>query len=345
MSRANPYYDPAKPHHTAEGFRNNDDAAAGRPLSDVLRWKRDQLRERLPRPPLAPTPVVQPDLARLAANRTEPSVTWIGHATALVQSGGLNVLTDPVFSERASPLGFAGPRRAQPPGIALDELPPVDAVVISHNHYDHLDRATVRRLDERSGGATQFLVPLALKPWFEREGIRNVVELDWWDRQALAGVEFHFVPVQHWSQRAVRDRNRTLWGGWAVFAPDLRWYFSGDAGYGRDFASTREKLAGHERDGALFDMAVMAIGSYEPRWFMGTQHMNPAEAVRAHKDLAVRRSVGVHWGTFQLTDEPLDQPPRDLAVARRACGVPDEDFFVMKIGETRWLSPRTTIAA
>jgi N-acyl-phosphatidylethanolamine-hydrolysing phospholipase D len=270
----------------------------------------------------------------------QDSVTWIGHATALVQCAGLNILTDPVFSDRASPLAFAGPRRAQPPGIALDDLPPIDVVVISHNHYDHLDRASVLRLNERSRGRTVFLVPLGIKPWLEQQGIHNAVELDWWDSRSIRGVEFHLVPVQHWSSRTTSDRNKTLWGGWAVFAPGLRWYFSGDAAYSRDFADTRGKLAAHAKDGVLFDLALLAIGAYEPRWFMAQQHMNPAEAVQAHKDLGARRSLGVHWGTFELTDEPLDQPPRDLALARQALGIADEDFFVLKIGETRWLSSK-----
>lgn len=346
-AQANPYYDPAKPHHTPDGFRNNYAGAVAKPFSDLLRWKIDALRRGLPPPPQAPTPVVAPEIERLKANtgaHTQPSVTWIGHATALVQCGGLNVLTDPVFSDRASPVPFAGPKRAQPPGMALDNLPPIDVVVISHNHYDHLDRASVVRLNERSKGRTLFLVPLGLKPWFEQQGIHHVVELDWWDQHVIAGVEFHLVPVQHWSARTTSDRNRTLWGGWAVFSPQLRWYFSGDAGFSRDFADTREKLAAQARNGVLFDVALLAIGAYEPRWFMAQQHMNPAEAVHAHKDLAARRSIGVHWGTFELTDEPLDAPPRDLAIARRAMGVADEDFFVLKIGETRWFSPQGTIA-
>jgi N-acyl-phosphatidylethanolamine-hydrolysing phospholipase D len=344
-THANPYYDPAKPHHTPEGFRNNYAGAVAKPVSALLRWKMDQLREGLPRPPQEPTPVTRPDLERLQANRSEASVTWIGHATTLVQCGGLNILTDPVFSERASPLPFAGPKRAQAPGIALDDLPPIDVVVISHNHYDHLDRASVVRLNKRSGGRTLFLVPLALKPWFEQQGVRHVVELDWWDRHVVGGVEFRLVPVQHWSQRTTNDRNQTLWGGWAVFGPRFAWYFSGDAGYSRDFADTREKLADHARDGKLFDLALIAIGAYEPRWFMAPQHMNPVEAVQAHRDLGARRSIGVHWGTFELTDEPLDQPPRDLAAARQAMGVADEDFFVLKIGETRWLAPQVRQSA
>jgi N-acyl-phosphatidylethanolamine-hydrolysing phospholipase D len=337
------------PHHDAHGFFNPTGAAAAKPFSDFVRWKLDAWREGLPRPPQAPTPVVAPALPLLRAN-TEPirtvgaqaarspvpSATWIGHATVLVQCGGLNVLTDPVFSERASPLPFAGPTRAQPPGIPLADLPPIDVVVISHNHYDHLDLASVRELDARAHGHTLFLVPLGLKAWFADQGITNVIELDWWDRQRVGGVEFELVPVQHWSARGLDDRNRTLWGGWAVFAPDLRWYFSGDTGYSKLFAQTREKLASHLRDGHLFDVALLAIGAYEPRWFMSAQHMNPAEAVQAHKDVAARRSIGIHWGTFALTDEALDQAPRDLAAARAQQGVPEQDFFVLPIGGTWW---------
>ena len=335
-AHVNPYYDPAKPHHTPEGFRNNHIGQVTKPFSDLVKWRIEALRAGVPKPPREATPIATPEVAQLQGNRAVPSVTWIGHASTLVQSGGLNVLTDPVFSERASPLAFAGPQRAQPPGVALADLPSIDVVLISHNHYDHLDLASVRALSERAQGRTLFLVPLGLKPFLEREGVRNAVELDWWDSRVVSGVEFHLVPVQHWSARGLADRSETLWGGWAVFAPDLRWYFSGDTGYSRDFADTRTKLAAHAKDASLFDVALLAIGAYEPRWFMREQHMNPAEAVQAHKDLGARRSIGIHWGTFQLTDESLDQPPRDLAAARQGLGVADEDFSVLKIGETRW---------
>jgi N-acyl-phosphatidylethanolamine-hydrolysing phospholipase D len=309
----------------------------------------DALRDGLPPAPQQATPVSLPELALLRANTAPvrrvgaqatlpplPSVTWIGHATALVQAGGLNILTDPIFSERASPVSFLGPRRAQPPGIALDDLPAIDVVVISHNHYDHLDRWSLAQLNERNQGRTLFLVPLGIKPLLAQSGIGHVLEMDWWDVHTEAGVEFHLVPVQHWSARGLGDRNQSLWGGWAVFAPDLRWYFSGDSGYSRYFADTREKLASHLREGTLFDVALLAIGAYEPRWFMQEQHMNPADAVRAHKDLAARRSIGIHWGTFALTDEALDQPPRDLAQARGQQGLAEADFFVLPIGGTWW---------
>ncbi|GAB3655383.1 MBL fold metallo-hydrolase [Ramlibacter alkalitolerans] len=325
-------FDAAKPQHTPEGFRNVTGAQVAKPLSWLLRWRWEAWRAGLPPAARQPTPVVPPQLELLQAR--QPSATWIGHATVLVQSGGLNILTDPVFSERASPVGFAGPRRSQPPGIALADLPPIDVVLISHNHYDHLDQTSVVQLNARSGGRTLFLVPLGIKAFLEREGITHVVELDWWDVHRVQGVEFHFVPVQHWSARGLDDRMETLWGGWCVFAPDLRWYFSGDAGYSRHFADTRERLGAHARDGLLFDLALLSIGAYEPRWFMREQHMDPADAVQAHRDLGARRSIGVHWGTFELTDEALDQPPLDLAAARQASGLPEEAFGVLPIGGT-----------
>ena len=263
----------------------------------------------------------------------------------LVQAGGLNVLTDPVFSERASPVQFLGPKRAQAPGLALKDLPPIDVVLISHNHYDHLDKQSVRDLAARppveGRAATLFLVPLGLKSWFLDLGIMNVVEMDWWDQQVVRGVSFHFTPVQHWSARGLGDRSQTLWGGYAVFAPDFHWYFSGDTGYSKDFVDTRERF--RERHPGGFDLALIAVGAYEPRWFMKDQHVNPAESVQVHKDLGARRSVGVHWGTFSLTDESLDQPPKDLALARQAQGLSEENFFLMKIGETRRLPARPAV--
>ena len=341
--------DAARPHHTAAGFRNLTAVQVTKPFSWLVRWRLDQWRDGLPPPPRQATPVTLPQLQLLrsntepvrrigvqAARPSVPSATWIGHATVLVQSGGLNILTDPIFSARASPVSFFGPQRAQPPGIALADLPPIDVVVVSHNHYDHLDRLSAVQLNERSGGRTLFLVPLGLKAFLARLGITNAIELDWWDVHRHQGVEFRLVPVQHWSARGLHDRMETLWGGWAVFAPDLRWYFSGDAGYSRHFAETRERLAAQARDGLLFDLALLAIGAYEPRWFMREQHMNPAEAVQAHQDLGARRSLGIHWGTFPLTDEALDQPPVDLAAARQAQRLSAQDFFVLPIGGTWW---------
>ena len=330
-----------KPHHRGGRFQNNYVEFTARSLAEVLRWKREARRNGLPPPPREPIPQAPADLDFLAANARAgsamvPAMTWVGHATVLAQLGGLSMLTDPIFSLRASPLGFAGPLRHQPPGVALVDLPHIDLVVVSHNHYDHLDSASVRALARQAGGPPLFVVPLGLAAWFRGLGIANVVELDWWQAHQLGNVEIVLVPAQHWSARGLNDRMKTLWGAWSVFAGDLRWYFSGDAGYSSHFADVREQFASRARDGLVFDLALLSIGAYEPRWFMREQHMNPADAVQAHKDLGARRSMGIHWGTFQLTDEALDQPPIDLAVARQEQRVPEQDFFVLPIAGTHW---------
>ncbi len=349
----NPDYDPAKPHHTASGFKNNYAGSVNKKFSELVQWQIDRRQQGLPKLPAQPVSTQAPDLTAIR-NYTKPAndqlqtpaITWIGHASMLVQAGGLNVHTDPVLSERASPFSFLGPKRAQPPGVALADLPLIDVVLISHNHYDHLDKASVLDIAARStaaGSPTLFLVPLGMKSWFTDLGIKQVVEMDWWDKQVVKGVEFNFTPVQHWSARGFGDRSQTLWGGYAVFAPELQWYFSGDTGYSKDFTDTRARFADRQTaaNGGGFDLALIAVGAYEPRWFMASQHVNPAEAVQIHKDLGAKRSVGVHWGTFELTDESLDQPPKDLAAARTAQGLQDADFSVMAIGETRLLQPRT----
>jgi N-acyl-phosphatidylethanolamine-hydrolysing phospholipase D len=336
--------DTRPPHHRNGGFQNNWIEFAPRSLGELLSWKWAALRQGLPPPPREPIPVVAPDLAFLNTNSAagpamKPSVTWIGHATALLQLGGLNVLTDPIFSERASPVGFAGPKRAQPPGIALAQLPRIDLVVISHNHYDHCDLPSLRALAAQPGGSPLILVPLGLKAWLAEQGVAHVEEMDWWQSRRLGAVDVVMTPVQHWSGRTLTDRMETLWGGWALFAPDQHAFFAGDTGYSRDFATVSERLA--DRLGALgFDLALIPIGAYEPRWFMTEQHVNPPEAVRMHRDLRARRSLGIHWGTFELTDEALDEPPAALARARREAGVADEDFFVLAIGQTRRLPKR-----
>ena len=341
---ANPYYDPSKSHHTPDGFKNNYGAQVVKPLGHLLRWQWEAYRDGNPKPAQTPAPTVAPNTALLNGYTTgaAPTVTWIGHATLLMQAGGLNVLTDPIFSERASPLQIMGPQRAQPPGVGLADLPPIDVVLISHNHYDHLDRSSVVLLSERSGGKTLFIVPLGLKPWMEKLGITNVVELDWWHHHNVRGVEFYLTPVQHWSARGLGDRSETLWGGWTVLSADLHWYFGGDTGYSPDFKDTQKQFAPRQTKalGGGFDLALLPIGAYAPRWFMREQHANPDEAVQIHLDLGAKRSVGMHWGTFALTDEPLDQPPIDLSAARAARHMDEATFSVLKIGETRKIPMR-----
>lgn len=338
------------PHHRDGGFQNNYVDFEPKGLFALARWQFSAWRDGLPRAPATPTPLLVPDLGLIQGNgkvraQMQPMVTWVGHATVLAQFAGINVLTDPMFSDRASPLRFVGPMRKHKPGVLLPELPHIDLVLVSHNHYDHLDDASVRALAAQPGGSPLFVVPLGLKAWLADRGITRAVELDWWQSHRLGSVEVVLTPVQHWSGRGLTDRMRTLWGGYALFSPQLHLFFAGDTGYSKDFADIRDRFADRQSpaDGGGFDIALLPIGAYEPRWFMKTQHVNPDEAVRIHRDLGARASLGIHWGTFSLTDESLDEPPRLLADARKAQGVADAAFFTLALGETRRLPVRRPI--
>ena len=325
-------------------FQNNYIEFAPKGVLELMRWQWESARQGLPRKPQTATPTVPADLKFITANAGAgaamvPAATWIGHASVLMQMGGLNVLTDPIFSARASPFSWIGPQRAQAPGLALAELPRVDAVLISHNHYDHCDAPSLLALNGQAGGPPLFVVPLGLKAWLAELGITNVVELDWWQSHPLGALEIVLTPVQHWSARGLGDRMASLWGGYALFAPDFHLFFSGDTGYSADFADIHARFAARQAGGG-FDLALLPLGAYEPRWFMAQQHVNPEEALRIHLDLGAQRSLGIHWGTFELADEALDEPPRALARARQAAGVAETSFFVMAIGETRRLPRR-----
>ena len=345
---------PGQPPHHREGgsFQNNYVEFEPKGLIALARWQVASWRDGLPRPPATATPLLVPDLGLIQSNakagaHMQPAVTWVGHATVLLQMAGLNVLTDPMFSDRASPLRFIGPMRKHKPGLWFNELPHIDLVLISHNHYDHLDAASVDNLAAQPGGSPLFVVPLGLKAWLAERGITRVVELDWWQSHRLGAVEIVLTPVQHWSGRGLTDRMKTLWGGFALFSPQLHVFFAGDTGYSKDFTDIRERFAGRQTAaaGGGFDIALLPIGAYEPRWFMRTQHVNPDEAVRVHRDLGAKATLGIHWGTFSLTDESLDEPPRALAAARQAQGVPDPVFFTLALGETRRLAARKVLGA
>ena len=326
--------DPDKLHHAGDGFRNlhHDYEAPG--FGTFLRWKWNQLWNPVTGPEHYDFPLAPNTPAALQTNTTRPTLTWIGHATVLLQLAGRNILTDPHFTPRASPVSWAGPKRAVPPGLALDELPHIDVVVISHDHYDSLDAQSVRRLATREGGeGTLFLVPLGLKRWFAKQGIDNVVELDWWEHHVIHDLRITAVPVQHWSKRSLFGRNRTLWAGWTVSAPGFRFLFAGDSGYSPDFAEIGRRLG-------PFDLAAIPIGAYEPRWMMRPHHVNPEEAVQLHLDVRSRRSVAIHWGTFVLTDEPLDEPPKRLRDALHTRGVSEDEFLILRHGETLHLPQR-----
>jgi len=264
----------------------------------------------------------------LRSNRTKTTLTWIGHATVLLQLKGKNILTDPHFSERASPFRWIGPRRVVKPGLDLGELPPIDAVLISHDHYDSLDTTTIKRLLRRDGGdTTVFFVPLRLSSWFRDLDVKRVIELDWWESHKQGDLRFVAVPAHHWSKRGIITRNRTLWAGWVIEAPDFRFYFSGDSGYQPIFKEIGQKYG-------PFDLAAIPIGAYEPQWFMKYYHLSPEEAVKVHLDVGSRKSVAIHWGTFVLSDEPLDEPPKKLRKAMEEKGIPPHELLALKHGET-----------
>jgi N-acyl-phosphatidylethanolamine-hydrolysing phospholipase D len=317
----------APPHHTAEGFRNNYPHA---PKESFWAWKWSQLRDGVPEPPRGGWrfPSQEPDLGRLNAPR-EPQLTWIGHAAFLLQLGGLNVLVDPQFSGRASPVQLMGPRRIVPLPLPVEDLPRIDVVLTSHNHYDHLDVGTVKRLAALPSGSPLFLVPLGLASWFRGHGIERVEEYDWWQSREVEGVRFTLVPVQHWSKRTLWDTNRTLWGGWVMEGGGRRVIHTGDLGYSRDARDIGERLG-------PFDLALIPIGAYAPRWFMKTMHVDVAEALQVRADLGAARAIGMHWGTFEgLTDEPMDEPPALLERLRTQAGLSAAQFGLMRIGETR----------
>ena len=334
MGCAGPSPSPEKPHHTDDGFRNvHDYDPPG--LGDFLRWRWNRLWKDLPGPDDYRFPLASNNPDFLKSNTDAATLTWIGHATVLLQLDGKNILTDPHFSRRTAPVQWAGPRRVVPPGLALEDLPPIHLVLLSHDHYDALDSGTVERLLRRPGGAdTLFAVPLGLEKWLRNAGVERVVERDWWESLEEDGLKITAVPVQHWSKRSLWGRNRALWAGWVVESRDFRFFFAGDSGYTPHFKEIGGRFG-------PFDLAAIPIGAYEPRWFMKAHHISPEEAVQVHLDIDSRKSAAIHWGTFILTDEPLDEPPRRLAKALEDKGIPSEDFLVLRHGETVLLEERS----
>jgi L-ascorbate metabolism protein UlaG (beta-lactamase superfamily) len=247
------------------------------------------------------------------------SVTWVGHATTLVRLGGRAILTDPVWS----PSLPGRSKRMTEPGLRWEDLPPIDAVVISHDHYDHLDARTLRRLPRD----TAVFCGANTKPWFERRGFTNVTELDWWESAVSGGVRFTFVPSHHWCRRGLRDVCRRLWGGWVIESGGRKVYFAGDTGYGPFFQQIGDRLG-------PFDVAILPIGAYDPRWFMKPVHTDPAEAIQAFLDVRGQRMVGMHWGTFVLTKEPFLQP-WERWHEEWAATKPKGELWDLALGETR----------
>lgn len=322
-----PRYKGAKSDHfDGERFINQGEVrSAG--FGDVLRW---QLTKD-PRPwrRWTDAPYGAPPPERVG--RGELRVTFVNHATTLVQVDGVNILTDPVWSERVSPVSFVGPKRVRPPGIRFEDLPPIDAVILSHNHYDHMDLPTLRRLG--AAHTPRFIAGLGNARFLQREGIANAGDLDWWQSVELRnGVKLTAVPAQHFSNRGLADRDGTLWVGFVIEGSEGYTYFAGDTGYGPHFEQIRARF-GRPR------LAILPIGAFAPEWFMAPVHISPAEAVKAHEVLGAGRSVAMHFGTFKLADDGEEEPVERLLEAREAARVEPDRFWVLGFGEGRDVPP------
>jgi N-acyl-phosphatidylethanolamine-hydrolysing phospholipase D len=330
-------HDPRPAHRTGERFRNPWPRSEPHGLRDLLRWAGERRsRPQAPTPPRGAFPVAEPAIVYPRADATALGATWIGHSTVLLQLGGLNLLTDPVFSPRAFPVQWLGPRRVMDPGLPLERLPPLDVILLSHNHYDHLDRPAVRRIARAHPRAT-WVTPLGLGRYIRGWGAREIVELDWWGAVELPGLRIAATPARHFSNRRLGDRNRSLWCGFAVAGGGRRVWFAGDTAYHPEFGEIGSRLG-------PFDLVMIPIGAYDPRWFMERVHVHPEEAVRIYQDVIAPHPgaprplmLGIHWGTFRLTDEPMDEPPRRTAARWGEAGLVGERLWIAAFGETRSL--------
>jgi len=307
--------DPGFPKHFDGKRFYNPDAPQVRGLLDVLRWKLTS------RPEASPSFIS--DVEQTApARRVEGDglrVTLVNHSSVLLQQSGFNILTDPIWSERASPLAWIGPRRRRKPGVCWEDLPPIDAVLISHNHYDHLDLPALRRL--AASRDSTFIVPAGVARLLRSKNIGPAHEVDWGESLSLPGFTIHCVPALHFSSRGIFDRNATLWCGYVIEYQNRIVYFAGDTAFGSHFAQIREKFGSPS-------LALLPIGAYEPRWFMAPVHMAPDDAVSAHQILGAKTSIAIHHGTFQLADDGIDTAKNQLV----ACAQ-HESFLILENGQ------------
>lgn len=310
------YRGPVTDHFDGDRFRNLEQG--GQSQGSFLKWQLQRQRGFWPEWVDAAPGEAPPH--RIIDGRLR--VTLINHATLLVQMDGMNILTDPIWSERTSPVRFAGPRRHRAPGLRFEDLPPIDLVVVSHNHYDHLDLPTLQRLQQNHRSA--IVTQLGNGALMREHGIDGVRELDWWQSTSTGVLTVTSTPSQHFSARALSDRNRNLWGGFVISGPSGNLYFAGDTGWGGHFAEIGRRFA-------PIRLAMLPIGAYLPRWFMHNAHIDPEEAVEAHLALGAKSSVAMHYGTFRLSDEGMTDPVRDLRAAMQQKKV--RDFLVLDQGE------------
>ncbi len=302
----NPWFDPAKTHHTPQGFRNPEPDS--REKGDLKKWQKMRKEQGLPPPPAEGYDAFACQwMTPMSLNGEDDRLWWLGHASLLLRISRRYLLIDPVFSLRASPVTFAGPKRRTPAPLQVGELPDLEAVLISHNHYDHLDKPTIRKIIT-AFPRVKFFVPVGLENWFLRLGARHVQALDWWQSAQLPGAEIHAVPARHWSRRSLFDTNRSLWCGWVINSDRFRFWFSGDSGFTPGLFDITQRLG-------PFTHAALPVGAYAPEWFMKNHHMSPPEAVKLFEAAGYPVTVPIHWGVFELGDEALDDPPRLLSAA------------------------------
>ncbi len=315
------YKGPATDHFDGKKFGDADEGKA-RNLYDIIKWGLSGKKgewEKLPH---------IKDENRPASGIADDNiaVTFVNHSTFLIQMDGLNILTDPIWSERASPYSWIGPKRMRPPGIRFEDLPEIDLVLISHNHYDHLDLPTVLLLKDTFDPV--FITPLGVAQFLSQHNISVTVDLDWWDEHEInERFSINAVPARHFSGRGVFDRDKTLWCGYVIHNRSHTIYFAGDTAYGDFFSEICNRFS-------RIDLALIPIGTYKPRWFMQPIHTDPSEAVQIHKDVNARQSIGTHFGTFPLADEGMDEPLEDLIKAREKYEIPTTDFTTLKEGNT-----------
>ncbi len=332
MKHANEMAPPSS-HHQRSGFRNPWPNSTPHGFKGVVKWMLTRRRNARPAVPGENVPPRVSDIVNLPPRAKHLTATWFGHSSFLVQCDGINILTDPIWSPRASPVSFAGPSRLVRPPVRLADLPPIDITLISHDHYDHLDGATVSALAARFP-RMHWLAPLGVGDFLRRRGAASITEMDWWDERVITGARIGCTPAQHFSGRYPWNRDSTLWCGWTVEFPGAKVFFAGDTALHPEFGRIAERFG-------PFDMAILPIGAYEPRWFMRTVHMTPEDSVTAFQDIIAVDSgrkcvmLASHWGTFKLTDEPIMEPPRLTHETWSSAGLPPEHLWILSHGETR----------
>ena len=315
-------------HHKKKGFDNTEPFSIK--LTDALRWR---LQRKVLPPKGGYQAFIQNWVSSIDISLSGDRVWWIGHSTTLIKLNEQWILTDPVFSNRVSPVQFIGPKRRTKPAITIEKLPPINVVVISHSHYDHLDFNSICQLITQFPQIT-ILVPLGLKSKLLKWGAKQVIELDWWQSTNVNGITFNATPAKHWSNRGAFDVNKALWSGW-VMQTDIdkplstkTVYFMGDTGYCASLKKITDKFK-------QIDLALIPIGAYAPRWFMQSQHIDPQQAVQLYDELNCQSAIAVHWGAFELADEPLDEPPTLLNSLKK-----DRAFYILKIGDSLAINQR-----